>query len=64
VQMDMTQYFRDWFPGYLYRTDDLTPELWSTWQLRIASTVGVAIALGIVQWRLLRRGVRSATSVL
>jgi len=25
VQMDMTQYFRDWFPGYVYRTDDATP---------------------------------------
>jgi len=64
VQMDMTQYFRDWFPGYVYRTDDATPEFWSTWQLRIAWTAGAAIALGIVQWRLLRRSVRSATSVL
>ena len=64
VQRDMTQYFRDWFPGYVYRTDDTTKELWSTWQLRIALTVGAATALGIVQWRLLRRSVRSATSVL
>jgi hypothetical protein len=64
VQMDMTQYFRDWFPGYVYRTDDATPEFWSTWQLRIALTVGAAIALGIVQWRLLGRSFRSATFVL
>ena len=62
--MDMTHYFRDWFPGYVYRTDDATAVFWSTWQLRIALTVGAAIALGIVQWRLLRRSVRSATSVL
>ena len=64
VQMDMTQYFRDWFPGYVYRTDDATPEFWSTWQLRIALTLGAAIALGIVQWRLLRRSIRSGTSAL
>jgi hypothetical protein len=63
VQMDMTQYFRDWFPAYVYPTDDATPEFWSAWRLRIAVTVGAAIALGIVQWRL-RRSVPSPTSVL
>ena len=62
--MDMTQYFRDWFPGYAYRTDDATPEFWSTWRIRIAATAGATIALAIVQWTLQRRGVRSATSVL
>jgi hypothetical protein len=63
AQMDMTHYFRDWFPAYVYRTDDATPEFWSTWQLRIAMTMGAAITLAIVQWTLLRRSVRSATPV-
>jgi len=31
TEMDMTHYFRDWFPGYVYRTDDATPVFWSTW---------------------------------
>src|SRR4030095_12893570 len=43
AQMDMTHYFRDWFPGYVYRTDDATPEFWAAWQLRIGLTVGAAI---------------------
>ncbi len=64
AQMDMTDYFRDWFPGYVYQTDDASPTFWSTWQIRIAATAGATIALAIVQWTLQRRGVRSATSVL
>jgi hypothetical protein len=63
VQMDMTQYFRDWFPGYVYRTNDATAEFWSTWQLRIVMTVAAAIGLGILQWTLSRGRARSATSV-
>ena len=64
VQMDMTQYLRDWFPGYVYRTDDATPAFWSTWQIRIAAAAGATIALAIMQWTLQRRGVRSATPIL
>ena len=63
AQMDMTHYFRDWFPAYVYRTDDASPAFWSTWRLRIAMTIGAAIALAVVQWALLRRRVRSATSI-
>jgi hypothetical protein len=48
--MDVTHYFRDWFPGYVYRTDDATSVFWSTWRVRIALTCGGAVALGIVQW--------------
>lgn len=55
TQMDMTHYFRDWFPGYVYRTDDATPLFWSTWWVRIAVTCGGAIALGIVQWMTVTR---------
>ena len=29
AQMDMTRYFRDWFPVYVARTDDATPAFWS-----------------------------------
>lgn len=54
MRMDMTHYFRDWFPGYVYRTDDATPVFWSTWWVRIALTCGGAVALGIVQWWTLR----------
>jgi len=50
--------------GYVYRTNDATPEFWSTWQIRIVATAGATIALAIVQWTLQRRGVRSTTSVL
>jgi hypothetical protein len=63
AQMDMTHYFRDWFPGYVYKTDDATPEFWSTWQIRIAATAGATIALAIVQWTWQRWSIRSATSV-
>jgi hypothetical protein len=55
TQMDMTLYFRDWFPGYVYRTDEATPVFWSTWWVRIAATCGGAIALGIVQWMTVTR---------
>jgi hypothetical protein len=48
TQMDMTHYFRDWFPGYVYRTDDATAVFWSTWWVRVAVTGGGAVALGIL----------------
>ena len=54
TEMDMTRYFRDWFPGYVYRTDDATPVFWSTWWVRIAVTCGGAVALGVIQWMALR----------
>ncbi|HYJ93035.1 MAG TPA: hypothetical protein VEV86_00390, partial [Vicinamibacterales bacterium] len=54
TEMDMTHYFRDWFPGYVYRTDDATPVFWSTWWVRIAVTCGGAVALGVIQWTTLR----------
>jgi hypothetical protein len=59
----MTGYFREWFPGYIYRTDDATAAFWSTWWVRMAVAGGGAIALGIVQWTTMRRGVRSPTPV-
>jgi len=48
TEMDMTHYFRDWFPAYVYRTDDATPVFWSTWWVRIAVTCGGAVALAII----------------
>jgi hypothetical protein len=60
TQMDMTHYFRDWFPGYVYRTDDATPVFWSTWWVRIAVTSGGAIALAVMQ-RMLFKGHHSLT---
>jgi hypothetical protein len=50
TEMDMTHYFRDWFPAYVYRTDDATPVFWATWWVRIAVTCGGAIALAILQF--------------
>jgi hypothetical protein len=49
--MDMTQYFRDWFPYYLYLSGDVTPELWATWRPRLAITAAGVVALAIVQWK-------------
>jgi hypothetical protein len=49
VQMDMTHYFRDWLPGYIYRTYDATPAFWSAWWVRIAMTAAGVLALGAVQ---------------
>ncbi len=49
-QMDMTRYFRDWFPAYVARTDDVTPTFWSTWRLRMMLTAAAAVTLGIIQW--------------
>jgi hypothetical protein len=54
TEMDMTHYFRDWFPGYVYRTDDANPVFWSTWWVRIAVTCGGVVALGVIQWTTLR----------
>jgi hypothetical protein len=62
TKMDMTDYFRDWFPAYVYRTDDATPVFWSTWWVRIAVTCGGAAALGVIQWMALRAR-RSAGSL-
>ena len=62
LQMDMTQYFRDWFPAYVSRSNDATAVFWSTWRLRLVMTGGGAVALGIVQWMTLGRGGRSVTS--
>ena len=54
TEMDMTHYFRDCFPGYVYRTDDATPVFWSTWWVRIAVTCGGAIALALLQWKTIK----------
>jgi hypothetical protein len=56
MPMDMTHYFRDWFPVYVARTDDATPEFWSTWRLRMLWTAGGAVALGVIQWTMMRNG--------
>jgi hypothetical protein len=61
AQMDMTRYFRDWFPAYVYRTDDATAAFWSAWWVRIAIAVAGAFALGIMQQVASRRNLRSAT---
>lgn len=50
-QMDMTHYFRDWFPFYLYLSGDATPEFWATWRLRLAITAAGVVALAIMQWK-------------
>jgi hypothetical protein len=55
TQIDMTGYFRDWFPVYVARTDDATPAFWSMWKRRMVMTIAAAVALGIVQWKLLPR---------
>lgn len=57
VQMDMTHYFRDWFPAYVYRTDDATAAFWSAWRVRIAITIAGALVLVIVQRMAPRRQV-------
>jgi hypothetical protein len=51
TRMDMTQYFRDWFPVYLLLSNDATPEFWAIWRLRLAITAAGAVALAIVQWK-------------
>jgi hypothetical protein len=51
VKMDMMQYFRDWFPAYIHRTDDATEAFWLTWRIRIIVTIAAIVALGVVQWR-------------
>jgi hypothetical protein len=63
VQMDMTHYFRDWFPGYVYRTDDATAVFWSTWWVRQATTAAGIVALGVMQWTIAGRSARSVASV-
>ena len=59
VRMDMTQYFRDWFPVYLHRVGDTSNEFWPVWQLRFAVTAALAIAAGLLQWGL-QRSVRGS----
>lgn len=54
--MDMNRYFQDWFPVYVARTDDATLEFWSMWRLRMLLTAGGAVALGVVQWTMPRKG--------
>jgi len=61
AHMGMTEYFRDWFPAYVSRSNDATAAFWSTWRVRLVMTGGGAVALGIVQWMMLRRRVRSVT---
>jgi hypothetical protein len=58
TRMDMTRYFRDWFPVYVSRTDDATQAFWSTWRLRMFWTAGSAVALVIVERTMRRREVR------
>jgi hypothetical protein len=50
MRMDMTHYFRDWFPAYVYATDDATAAFWTSWHLRLGLTCAGAVALGLVQW--------------
>jgi hypothetical protein len=61
AQMDMTHYFRDWFPAYVYQTDDATAAFWSAWWVRIAITLAGVLTLGIMQRAAPRRDVRPAT---
>jgi hypothetical protein len=56
--MDLTAYFRDWFPFYVSRTDDATPAFWAMWRFRMLLTASGALALVIVQWRIQRREAR------
>jgi hypothetical protein len=58
TQMDVARYFRDWFPVYVTRTADATPEFWSLWRVRLVMTGAVALALGFVQWKMLRWNAR------
>lgn len=51
TQMDLTRYFRDWFPVYVSRTDDATPAFWSAWRFRLIMTAAAAVTLGIIQWK-------------
>jgi hypothetical protein len=60
TQMDMTRYFRDWFPVYVSRTDDATSAFWEMWRLRLGLTAGGAVALAIVQWTMQRRQAHGA----
>ena len=55
VRMDMVQYFRDWFPVYLYQAGDTDDVFWSTWQLRFRLTGILVIAIGLLQWFAPRR---------
>jgi hypothetical protein len=63
AQMDMTHYFRDWFPAYVYRTDDATAAFWSAWWVRVGIVGAGALALGIMQRTTPRRDVRSAAAL-
>lgn len=50
VPMDMTRYFQEWFPGYVYMTDDATDAFWSGWRLRAVLTSAGLAVLVLVQW--------------
>jgi hypothetical protein len=54
MAMDTTEYFRNWFPAYIFRTDAATPIFWTTWWVRLALTCGGAIALAVLQWRVIK----------
>jgi hypothetical protein len=61
--MDLTAYFRDWFPFYVSRTDDATPAFWSMWKFRMLLTAAGALAVVLVQWTIQRREARRLQSV-
>jgi hypothetical protein len=49
AQMDMTQYFQAWFPGYIHMTDDATESFWSAWRTRAIVVAAGMMALWVVQ---------------
>ena len=48
--MDMTAYFNDWFPAYVYGTDDASEPFFSAWTTRIVVTLVGLVVLAGVQW--------------
>ena len=58
-RMDMVQYFRDWFPVYLYQAGDANDAFWTTWQVRFVLTAVLVIAIGVLQWFAQRRRAQS-----
>ncbi len=50
VPMDMTRYFQEWFPGYIYTTGDATDAFWSGWRLRAVLTAAGVVLLVLLQW--------------
>ena len=62
-RMDMAQYFRDWFPVYLYQAGDANEAFWSIWRLRFVLTGILVVAIGLLQWVAQRRRARSGEPV-